>query len=187
MNLDRMTASPANYWCAFALDAGISTTLVVVGVATSRGSVFAALGVLFAGIAISSFYRYAFHRWWFHGAKPSHAVALHAEHHARPSALIATPFFLSLLTCAATFALGRTVFAPPLAAVFAGGMLLAHFFEGALHHTLHNRRFTGNSWLARRQRRHDAHHRRHDGNFDTSTAIWDRVLGTELPDYKPRA
>lgn len=178
--LDRMTTSAANYWLAFALDGGVGAALVVAGLVSTHGSVLVAIALSFAGFATCSLYEYTFHGWWFHAPKPSAAVALHGLHHARPRAIIGTPFFVSLTAVGFTGLLLRAAIGPALAAVFAGGLLLGHCFEGAVHHIIHRRRFLGDGWLARLQRRHEAHHRRSEGNFGVSSSVWDRTFGTEL-------
>jgi sterol desaturase/sphingolipid hydroxylase (fatty acid hydroxylase superfamily) len=142
--------------------------------------VVAVVGV--GGFAACSFVEYAFHRWWFHAPHTPHAPTaqrLHALHHESPRTIIATPFFVSLITCAMTWALCSCVTSTVSAGAFAGGMLLGHAFEGGVHHLLHHRSSTSSSWLRRLKRRHLLHHRKGDENYGVASSVWDRIFRTE--------
>lgn len=192
-SLERLTASSLNYWGSFALDGVVAVAMIAAGIAATaaehpggRGGA-CAVGALVAlgGAAACSFVEYGFHRWWFHARFAETARRLHALHHEAPRTLVGTPFFVSLITCAAAFGLGRCVTSSASAASFAGGLLFGHALEGTVHHLLHHADASRTPWLRRLKRRHLVHHQRGDENFGVASAVWDRIFGTESPARRP--
>lgn len=121
---------------------------------------------------------YAMHRFILHGIPPFRGW--HAQHHARPTARIASPTVLS-----ASLVLGL-VFLPTLA--LAGvwracaltlGVLIGYFGYAVTHHATHHWKLD-NAWLKRRKRAHALHHHRATpGHYGVTTAFWDRVFGSD--------
>lgn len=177
--LGRLTRSPANYWAGFVLDTGAAVGLVAGGWAAHEGAALEPGVALAAGGVSYSFYEYAFHRWLYHGASSSFRT-LHRLHHASPSATIGAPFFFSLAVIGATWALARLFVPTSLAAVFAGSHLAGYAVQGMVHHAIHRMRPADRGWLERLRAHHLLHHRREDGNFGVTSALWDRLLGTRL-------
>lgn len=191
--LERLTVSSLNYWGSFVLDGAVGVAMIAVGIVrtaagplNSRLAASVVLAIVgLGGFAACSFVEYAFHRWLFHAPYAPTAQRLHTLHHRRPRTMIATPFFVSLITCAVTWGLCCCVTSRVFAGSFAGGMLLGHAFEGGVHHLLHHGSPAGSRWLRRMKRRHLLHHhRRGDENFGVASSVWDRIFRTESADVR---
>ena len=121
---------------------------------------------------------YLLHRFVLHGLQPF--KRWHAEHHARPTALICAPTLLS----ATLFLL--LVFLPALglsnlwaACALMLGVISGYLAYAITHHAVHQWR--GNSqWLKQRKLWHALHHARaaQPGRYGVSSNFWDRVWGT---------
>jgi cyclopropane-fatty-acyl-phospholipid synthase len=124
---------------------------------------------------------YALHRFVLHGLQPF--SRWHAEHHARPTALISAPTLLSASLIIAF------VFVPVLALAGAWpacaltfGVLTGYLAYAVTHHAVHH--WHGqNAWLLRRKRWHALHHgtRADPGHYGVTTGVWDRVFATAGP------
>lgn len=60
------------------------------------------------------------------------------------------------------------------------GSLLEICVLVGFHHLFHRESEISIGWLARLRLRHKKHHAHCYGNFGTTTAVWDRLLGTEF-------
>ncbi len=180
MTFERIAISRANYWIGFALDLVVSLAMIVTGVVA--GGLVPALAAFAAGWLTFTLFEYALHRWAYHGPR-SPFSRIHGLHHRDSSVLLGAPFFYSLGVTAIALALARLIIPAPLAAVFAGTMLLAYACQSVVHHLAHG--WPG-SWRLRpegllgRLRRHHMihHHSERPVNHGMSTRFWDRVFGT---------
>jgi len=138
------------------------------------------LAAAFAGVLGWTLVEYAMHRWVLHRLQPF--KRLHAMHHARPTALIGTPTWLSATLFAALWAvLGREVSVPTAAGLVAG-LMTGYLAYVSLHFALHHRRTSPGSWLRRTKLRHARHHRPGSAtDYGVSTGFWDRLFGTAPP------
>ena len=121
---------------------------------------------------------YAFHRFILHGLQPF--KRWHAEHHARPMALICTSTILSATLIAVL------VFLPALllgnlwsAGGVTLGVLTGYLFYGITHHATHHWR-ASHPWLKQRKRWHALHHHvaDHPVYFGVTSSFWDLVFGS---------
>ena len=130
-----------------------------------------------AGWVAWTFMEYVMHRFVLHGIRPF--SFWHAQHHARPKALICTPTLLS------ASALAGLVFLPAcvLLGSWAGGawtlgVVTGYFIYTLTHHATHHWR-SENSWLLRRKRWHAWHHHHaHPICFGVTSGFWDRIFGS---------
>ena len=132
-----------------------------------------------AGLVMWSLIEYAMHRFVFHGVEPFQR--LHAEHHRRPLALIATPTLVSV---------GLIVVLVWLPAILAAGFWLGsgitlgvtigYFVYGVLHHGVHHWRAKG-GWMRQCKRQHAIHHHNPRVNYGVTMLWWDRVFGSSTP------
>jgi sterol desaturase/sphingolipid hydroxylase (fatty acid hydroxylase superfamily) len=174
-----MAFNRVNYWLGFALDFTVSLATIGIGVAAGDAPWPVPLAALAAGAFAFTLYEYALHRWLYH-VLPTAVRRIHRDHHGEPRRLVGAPFFFSLTVTALTWALASLAVSRATAAVFAGTILFAYAYHGAVHHLVHARRFRGAGLFARLQRHHLVHHaaRYGDVNFGVTTTIWDRVFGT---------
>ncbi|MBC7608494.1 MAG: sterol desaturase family protein [Polaromonas sp.] len=137
------------------------------------------LGVMAAaGLLSWTLIEYLLHRFVLHGLQPF--KRWHAEHHARPTALICAPTLLSavlffMLVFLPAFELGNLWVACALTL----GVVSGYLAYAITHHAVHHWR--GNSpWLKNRKQWHALHHARaaQPGRYGVSSGFWDRVSGT---------
>jgi sterol desaturase/sphingolipid hydroxylase (fatty acid hydroxylase superfamily) len=176
--LDRLTASPLNYWGGMVLDGAVATALLVAGATHVSSTAWIATAAV--GATAFSLLEYAAHRWLYHEL-PTAGRHIHGRHHAEARRPIGAPFFFSLLVGAASWMLAWPIVGAALAAVFTGTLLGAFAYQSALHHLLHRGWLRGTPLLASLRRHHALHHRRGDVNFGLTSTVWDRVLGTTAP------
>jgi len=132
-----------------------------------------------AGLVMWSLIEYAMHRLVFHGLEPFRSM--HAQHHQRPLALIATPTIVSLGLIAVLVWLPASL----LVGVWLGsgvtlGVTMGYFAYGVVHHGVHHWR-ANNAWLRQRKRQHAIHHHHSQVNYGVTTLWWDRVFGSCKP------
>jgi cyclopropane-fatty-acyl-phospholipid synthase len=178
MPLFSIEHSKAAYFADFALylAAVLLLPIVLLRFAPAPAHMGMALAML-AGLAAWSLAEYATHRLVLHGMQPFRR--LHAEHHRRPGALIATPTALSVALIVTLVWLPLTL----AAGLWLGsgatlGVTAGYLVYGVLHHALHHWRLPG-AWLRRCQRRHALHHRFPNTHYGVTMAWWDQVFRTE--------
>jgi sterol desaturase/sphingolipid hydroxylase (fatty acid hydroxylase superfamily) len=142
-------------------------------------SLLPTLALVLAGTAAWSAAEYLLHRFVLHGLRPF--SDWHAQHHARPRALIGTPTAINavlmlFLVGAPLWLLGGAW----VAGAVGSGFLLGYLAYSWMHHTLHHGR-CHSAWMSQRKRSHAVHHMTGRGlsRFGVSTGLWDRVLRTD--------
>ncbi len=144
--------------------------------ATPPSAWTATLAAVAIGLVSWSLIEYAMHRFVFHGIEPFRR--LHAEHHQRPQALIATPTALSAILVVLIFFLPATL----LGSIWLGGgltlgVITGYFAYGVTHHAVHHWRPRG-AWMRQRKRLHAIHHHTPDRHYGVTTSLWDRLFGS---------
>ncbi|ODV07957.1 MAG: hypothetical protein ABT20_12175 [Rubrivivax sp. SCN 70-15] len=179
MGLFSLEHSRAAYRADFlAYGAAVLLLATYLGVDGHAGQRLAMLGWVAAGTAGWTLIEYALHRFVLHGLDPFRRW--HAEHHARPSALICTP---TLYSAALLFGLvylpARLLLGPWCGGALTLGVLAGYLAYTVTHHATHHWR--GESrWLLQRKRWHALHHRpgAHPGHYGVTTGFWDRAFGS---------
>ena len=125
---------------------------------------------------------YLLHRFVLHGIKPF--SILHALHHQRPQALLATPTLVSAGLILVLVFLPLLALAEAWRAVAVTlGVAAGYWVYSVAHHATHHWHSRG-AWLLRRRHWHALHHRagrqpgRKPGYYGISTLVWDRLFGT---------
>jgi cyclopropane-fatty-acyl-phospholipid synthase len=133
-----------------------------------------------AGWAGWSLAEYGLHRFVLHGLQPF--ARLHALHHARPQAHVATPTVVTTALFALLVAVPAGWWLPPgHAAALMGGVLGAYLVYIGTHHAVHHGH-GASAWLARHKRWHALHHRvGAHACYGVSGPLWDHVFGTACP------
>lgn len=154
------------------------------------------LGWVVAGALGWTLLEYLLHRFVLHGLPPF--KRWHAEHHRRPTALIAAPTLLTTTLFVALLVLpGLAWLGVWPTAALSLGLLGGYLAYGLIHHAIHRpmtadaTRF-GRRWLLKRRLWHGLHHRRMhgktpgsppssvmEGYYGVSSAFWDRVFRTD--------
>ena len=143
---------------------------------------FGWLGLAAAGGGLWTFAEYAIHRWEGHRRRRPHVgTRLHLQHHSEPSAFPASPTVaawvaLAVVPSAAAAWWLAGIVATGLPVGFALGYLVYEWLHYRIH--VHPPRGAWGRWA---RHHHFAHHFRDPhGNFGVTTAVWDRLLGTDL-------
>lgn len=153
----------------------IAAALVLAG-PRSDWPTLCALVVL--GLLGWSLVEYVAHRFVLHDLPPFRGW--HADHHARPTALICTPTLLSgsliaLLIFLPALLLGNLWRASALTL----GMLIGYLAYSCVHHAVHHWHGGGGGWLHERKRCHAMHHHsEQSGYYGVTTSFWDIVFHT---------
>jgi sterol desaturase/sphingolipid hydroxylase (fatty acid hydroxylase superfamily) len=140
--------------------------------------VLAAAGCVVAGLVAWSALEYVLHRFVLHGLAPF--KHWHADHHARPSALLGVPTLLSAALIGGFFFVPIwTLGAPWAACALTLGLSAGYLAYSIVHHGMHHWRVDRGWWL-RRKRWHAQHHRpvEQADCFGVTTEVWDHVFGT---------
>jgi sterol desaturase/sphingolipid hydroxylase (fatty acid hydroxylase superfamily) len=132
-----------------------------------------------AGLVGWSVLEYLLHRFVLHGLAPF--KHWHAEHHARPSALLGVPTLASAAAIGGFFFIPVWLLGAPWAAcALTLGLTTGYLGYSIVHHGMHHWRAQSGWWLRRKQW-HALHHRpsgQQLGCFGVTTDVWDRLLGT---------
>lgn len=124
-----------------------------------------------AGLLMWSLIEYAMHRLVFHGLEPFQS--LHAEHHQRPQALIATLTLISVLVwLPASLLLGVW-----LESGIALGVTTGYFAYGVAHHGVHRWRARG-TWMCQCKRQHTIHYHSPRVNYGVTMVWWNRAFAS---------
>ena len=158
----------------------VVTTLVVwlFSLELSGARALQALARSGVGLLGWSAVEYAVHRFVLHGMPPF--KRWHAEHHARPAALLGAPTPLSAALLAALLVVPAWLLGDPWrAGGLVLGMLAGYLAYAITHHVIHHVRASEKSWLRRRQVWHERHHQGKDpGCYGVTSGLWDQVFGT---------
>ena len=95
-----------NYYVAMAIDLTAALAFLGLGIRRFVGLPIVAGGVVLLGFLSFGLLEYAVHRWVLHGP-PSVARRGHRNHHAHPTTLVATPFFVAAIASIAIWQLLR--------------------------------------------------------------------------------
>ena len=138
-----------------------------------------------AGLAGWSLAEYLLHRFVLHGLPPFRAW--HAQHHARPTALVFAPTLLSgTLVVGLVFLPGWWLLGWWPACALTLGLLAGYLSYTLTHHALHHSHRDG-VWLQQRRRWHASHHAPGAvGRYGVTSGFWDGVFGTARPPRPPR-
>jgi cyclopropane-fatty-acyl-phospholipid synthase len=170
--------SPIVYWADFVLH-GTAAGLLALALArdTVPHSSLAGAAVAASGWALWTLLEYSLHRFVLHGLSPF--KQWHAQHHARPAALIARPTLLSACLLYALVFLPAWMWLPHWAAeALSLGVVSGYLAYGLVHHATHHGRMPGRC-LHRQKRRHALHHRRNGAHFyGVTTSFWDLRFGS---------
>jgi hypothetical protein len=128
------------------------------------------------GVAIWTLLEYGMHRVIFHHTWPFRKF--HDLHHAKPTALIGTPTWLTatLMCGCALLPLWREA-GFNIASGLTSGLISGYLWYVSVHHAVHHWRTHPGSYLHRAKRRHaEHHHSRHPCHFGVTTGYWDRIF-----------
>jgi sterol desaturase/sphingolipid hydroxylase (fatty acid hydroxylase superfamily) len=180
---DRMVYSAANYWVGMLSDLIAALAFLALGLHRFSGPWVLAGGGVLVGFLSCGLLEYLVHRWVLHGP-PSLARRGHAQHHAKPKALISTPLFIFMTGALALWGLLGLVLPAGLAALVVFGLYAGYDYFALVHHQQHHRgrNVACFAYWRRLERLHHLHHHRQVVNFGISTTIWDRLFGTFQPD-----
>lgn len=178
MTLLALEHSKTVYWADFIFYGAVVGGLgAAVGWAAPPGQALHLALLAVAGLGAWTLIEYLLHRFVLHGLQPF--SRWHAEHHRRPTALIASPtlfsasLLLSLVVLPACWMLGLW---PGLA--LSVGVLGGYLAYAVTHHATHHWQIDS-AWLKRRKRAHALHHHmRQPVNFGVTSDCWDRVFGS---------
>jgi sterol desaturase/sphingolipid hydroxylase (fatty acid hydroxylase superfamily) len=172
------------YWTDFGIYGAMVTALtILLSVFAPHEHWLGLVGLVAIGAATWTLMEYALHRFVLHGLEPF--LSWHAEHHERPTALMATPTLLSVALIA------FLVFVPALlaagrwrASALTLGVIAGYFVYGLTHHATHHWRSLG-PWMKQRKRWHARHHHV-AGCYGVTSSFWDKVFGTTgAPSSRP--
>jgi sterol desaturase/sphingolipid hydroxylase (fatty acid hydroxylase superfamily) len=171
------------YWTDFGIyGAMVAALTILLSVFAPHEHWLGLVGLVALGAAAWTLMEYALHRFVLHGLEPF--LSWHAEHHERPTALMATPTLLSVALIA------LLVFLPALlaagcwrASALTLGVVAGYFVYGLTHHATHHWRSLG-PWMKQRKRWHARHHHM-VGCYGVTSSFWDKVFGT-AGDPNPR-
>jgi sterol desaturase/sphingolipid hydroxylase (fatty acid hydroxylase superfamily) len=132
-----------------------------------------------AGLVGWTAIEYGLHRYVLHGVQPF--KGWHAQHHAKPLALIGTPTVLSAALILILVFLPALMLAGPWRACgLTLGVVAGYFAYSLTHHGVHHWH-VDSAWLKQRKRWHALHHHKaQPACFGVTSDLWDRVFGTAL-------
>lgn len=177
-----MVIRTTNYQVAMVGDVIAALAFLAFGLHRFVGSRAVAGGVVLLGFLFFGLLEYAVHRWVLHGP-PSLARLSHAHHHAEPTALIATPFFVMVIAALVIWKLLGLVCSEGPAALLVFGLYAGYNYFALFHHWEHHHRrnVACGAYWRQLDHLHHVHHQRQGVNFGVSTKMWDRLFGTFQP------
>ncbi len=179
MSILKLEHSRLAYRADFALyGVAVALLAVILVLATPGVQRFSVATLTLLGLCGWTAIEYAFHRFILHGMQPFRRW--HAEHHARPMALICTPTLFSAALIAALVFLPALLLGNPwCAGGVTLGVLTGYLFYGITHHATHHWR-ANHLWLKQRKRWHALHHHTADrpGYYGVTSSFWDHVFGS---------
>jgi sterol desaturase/sphingolipid hydroxylase (fatty acid hydroxylase superfamily) len=179
MNLITIEHSKLAYRADFTLYGAAIAALagfLLLAAPPSQGAVIAAC--VTAGVALWTLVEYGLHRFVLHGVAPFRRW--HAEHHARPTALICAPTILTASLIAGLVFLPALLLADLwLACALTLGLLAGYQVYAVTHHATHHWR-ARSAWFRRRKQWHALHHHHEGGrgSYGVTTGFWDHVFGS---------
>jgi len=168
------------YRADFALYALATVGLLAFLVISSPvAAVWELLASMLAGLLVWTGLEYLLHRFVLHGVAPF--SDWHAQHHARPRALICTPTWLSAgliagLVFLPAWAWGSSAQASALTL----GLLLGYQAYAVMHHAIHHAH-SSNRWLLHCRQWHGLHHQAQSadpGCYGVTSRVWDHLCGS---------
>ena len=137
-----------------------------------------------AGLVAWTAVEYGVHRFILHGVPPFRRW--HADHHARPAALLGAPTLLSATLLAMLLGPAWAWVAPWPAAGLTLGLLAGYLGYALTHHAIHHSRARDNAWLKRRKVWHARHHLdTGSGFYGVTSRFWDQSCGTAQRASRP--
>ena len=178
--IERLTASPINYWGAFIVDTIVAAAFGWLGATRYDGSIV--LGVVLVGLGILSWtlVEYFLHRCILHGVLERD----HARHHRDTHALIATPLMVIPFCAALIFTLVALASSIGAAAVFTFGWYAGYNYFVIVHHMQHfyPELLARSPLFERNLRLHELHHEYPNTHFGISSSLWDWFFGSKRED-----
>lgn len=149
----------------------------LVGGSTPRQEVLWLTGCC-AGITGYSLLEYGLHRFVLHRIPPF--SRMHDLHHANPTAFVGTPTWMTVAFAGGVFLALWAAAGWFTACGLTFGLILGYLWYGFVHHAVHQWPARRGSFFYHAKRRHNQHHyARQSCNFGVTTAIWDRIFGSE--------
>jgi sterol desaturase/sphingolipid hydroxylase (fatty acid hydroxylase superfamily) len=179
--IDRVTASPVNYWAAMVTDVCAAGAFAYCGARWYSGPIAVAVGAVMVGLFLWTLIEYLMHRFVLHGGwgPPSRG---HLEHHRDPRATVSTPVLTIALSLTFLFLIVAWTLPRGTTALLVFGVYAGYNYFAIVHHLQHHHGgiLARSPFFASPSGLHALHHRRPDTHFGITTCFWDRVLGTFL-------
>ena len=185
MNGDRSTGGGSLQWVGFHADfllcpVAIGALLVLAWMYSplwEMGDVSLAFLLGAIGWTLTEYF---LHRFVLHAVAPFRR--LHALHHARPTALVGTPAWLSPVLAISVFVSIFHVGDVSSACGMTAGVMVGYLVYVFIHYATHHLPRLRWPWLCRLRRAHALHHRSEERpcNFGVSTGFWDAVFRTAV-------
>jgi sterol desaturase/sphingolipid hydroxylase (fatty acid hydroxylase superfamily) len=174
-----MLLSKFAYYCDFVVFPLLLLLLgsTLVWGSTPRQELFWLAGCC-GGLTFYSLLEYGLHRFVLHHMLPF--SRMHDLHHAQPTAFVGTPTWMTAAFAGGVFLTlwAITSFYPACGLTF--GLILGYLWYGFVHHAVHQWPARRGSFFYRAKRRHNLHHyAKEPCNFGVTTALWDRMFGSE--------
>jgi len=183
MRLGRM-----GYYSGFVLyPLMVAAAPVVVMGDASNGERLGWVAMCLGGVGLWTLTEYVIHRYVLHHVPMF--KTMHEVHHDEQTALVGTPFWMSLLFFAFfSFLPGMLLFGAFLSTALTAGLMIGYFWYAFVHHAIHHWHLPHDTHLYRLKRRHAQHHYTDEGgNFGVTNNIWDKVFGTDIGQRAPAA
>jgi sterol desaturase/sphingolipid hydroxylase (fatty acid hydroxylase superfamily) len=182
--LDKLAENRFHYWFTFFSDSCVALFFLVYGVLHYHGEPLASIVALCSGFLLFGLIEYLMHRWFFHDAR-SPGYKNHVQHHDNPQALLALPWFISMIiTIALWFALKEVMPVAP-ASFFTAMLSVGYIYYGLMHHVQHH--YSLQTKVFQKSRAyHNIHHKLPQTNYGVTTTIWDHIFGTHYQAHRSR-